>query len=288
MLFLGVDGGGSKTAFVLEDENGHEVGRAESGPSNWISAGEEAARRNIAAGIEKLNASPDVVGGGFAGAGRPEGLRFYTDCLSHLLPRSKVFIETDAFISYAGAIGLRPGLLLISGTGSIAVGRKSDGTMIRVGGWGPTFGDEGSGFWIGREAIRCALRASDSGRFSEFVSAICDALKLNSIYDVVGQWKSGELSVRSIAGLAPLLFAQYPAEPAKQILNEAAEQLRSIVDTAGDRLGLTDYPRSTAGSVGSQPIMKTLLREKCGIEFQAPLYPPEHGAIMWARSQAQR
>jgi len=137
MLFLGVDGGGSKTAFVLEDENGREVGRAESGPSNWISAGEEEARRNIASGIEKLKATPDIVGGGFAGAGRPEGIRFYTDCLSHLLPGSKVFIETDAFISYAGAIGLRPGLLLMSGTGSIAVGRKTDGEMIRVGGWGP-------------------------------------------------------------------------------------------------------------------------------------------------------
>jgi len=288
MLFLGVDGGGSKTAFVLEDENGREVGRTESGPSNWISAGEETARRNIAAGIEKLNASPDVVGGGFAGAGRPEGIRFYSDCLSHLLPRSKVFIQTDAFISYAGAIGLRPGLLLIAGTGSIAVGRKMDGTMIRVGGWGPAFGDEGSGFWIGREAVRCALRASDSGKYPEFISAICGALNLKSIDDAVAQWKSGELPVSSIASLASLLLGHYPAEPAKQILNDAAEQLRSIVDAAGARLGLTDYPRAIAGSVGSHPIMKTLLREKCGIEFQTPLYPPEHGAIMWARSQAQR
>jgi len=287
VLFLGIDGGGSKTAFVLEDEKGKELGRVESGPSNWISTGEVETRRNIASGIEKLNAFPDVVGGGFAGAGRPEGVRFYKDCLAQLLPASRIFIETDAFISYVGAIGLQPGLLLIAGTGSIAIGRRMDGSMIRVGGWGPAFSDEGSGFWIGSKALRFALRASDSESNPEFVSAVCKVLQLNSIYDAVAKWKSGELSVRSVAGLAPLLFQQYPAEPATQILNDAAEQLRAIADTAGARIGLADYPRSIAGSVGSQPLMKKLLHEKCGIEFHPPLRSPEHGAIMWARSQAQ-
>jgi glucosamine kinase len=288
VLFLGVDGGGSKTAFVLEDENGRELGRAESGPSNWISAGEEEARRNIASGIEKIKAFPDVVGAGFAGAGRPEGIRFYVECLCQLLPRSQVFVETDAFISYVGAIGLQPGLLLIAGTGSIALGRRMDGSMIRVGGWGPAFSDEGSGFWMGREALRCALRASDSDQCPEFVSAICEALNLNSIYDAVAQWKSGELSVRKVAGLAGLLFSQYPEGPSRQILNQAADQLHAIADAAGARLGLTEFPRSITGSVGSQPLMKKLLAEKCGFEFRPPLYSPEHGAIMWARSQAQR
>jgi N-acetylglucosamine kinase-like BadF-type ATPase len=287
VLFLGIDGGGSKTAFVLEDEQGKEVGRVESGPSNWISTGEVDTRRNIATGIEKLKAHPDIVGGGFAGAGRPEGVRFYRDCLSQLLPGSRIFVDTDAFISYVGAIGLQPGLLLISGTGSIAIGRRLDGTMIRVGGWGPAFSDEGSGFWIGSEALRRALRASDSASNPEFVSAVCEALHLKSIYDAVAKWKSGELSVRSVAGLAPLLFQQYPAEPAAQILNDAAEHLRAIANAAGARIGLVDYPRSIAGSVGSHPLMKKLLHEKCRIEFQPPLRSPEHGAIIWARSQAQ-
>jgi N-acetylglucosamine kinase-like BadF-type ATPase len=288
VLFLGIDGGGSKTAFVLEDENGKELSRCESGPSNWVSAGEEEARRNIASGIEKLKASPGVAGCGFAGAGRPEGVRFYRDCLSQLLPSSQIFVETDAFISYVGAIGLQPGLLLIAGTGSIAIGRRMDGSMIRVGGWGPAFSDEGSGFWIGCEALRYALRASDSAWDPEFVSVVCKALHLTSIYDAVTQWKSGQLSIRAVAGLAPLLFREFPAEPAKQILNEAAEQLQAIAKTAGARIGLADFPRSIAGSIGSQPLMRKLLHEKCGFEFQPPLRSPEHGAIVWARSQAQR
>ncbi len=163
MVYLGIDGGGSKTAFVLEDESGQILGRAETGPSNWLSAGKEEAGRNIAAGIRQLEAVPDVVGCGFAGAGRPEGIQFFKDSLSALLPKAQIFVETDAFISYIGAIGLEPGILLIAGTGSIAIGRRRDGSMIRVGGWGPIFGDEGSGFWIGREAIQAALRANDAG-----------------------------------------------------------------------------------------------------------------------------
>jgi N-acetylglucosamine kinase-like BadF-type ATPase len=289
VVYLGIDGGASKTAFVLEDESGKILGRAETGPSNWLSSGKEEAGRNISAGIRQLNSVPDVVGCGFAGAGRPEGLQFYKDSLSALLPAAQIFVETDAFISYMGAIGLEPGVLLIAGTGSIAIGRRADGTMIRVGGWGPIFGDEGSGFWIGREVIQTALRANDAGEEAEFVSSVCERLQLNSITDVATAWKAGAVTVRSVASLTTLIFHMYPAEYAERILNEAAKHLWSLSKTAIARVGIPDCRRSVVGSVGNQPQMKQLMRQHGSTrDFENPAHPPEHGAILWARSLLKR
>jgi N-acetylglucosamine kinase-like BadF-type ATPase len=289
VVYLGIDGGGSKTAFVLEDETGAILGRAESGPSNWLSAGKEEATRNIRAGIQELKAIPDVVACGFAGAGRPEGVQFFKDCLTSLLPKAKIFVETDAFISYMGAIGIEPGVLLIAGTGSIAIGRRRDGSMIRVGGWGPVFGDEGSGFWIGREAIQSALRANDAGTDPEFVASVCNQLQLNSIVDVSASWKSGALTVRSVASLARLLFDRYPSEPANRILHDAAKHLAAISHTAISKIAVPDCRLSIVGSVGSQPLMKDLIRKHGNnLSFEVPRQSPEHGAITWARSLTQR
>lgn len=286
MIFLGIDGGGSKTAFVLEDENNKILGRIETGPSNWLSAGKEEAGRNIAAGIRQLNSFPDVVGCGFAGAGRPDSIQFFKESLSALLPKAQIFVETDAFVSYVGAIGLEPGMLLIAGTGSIAIGRRPDGSMVRVGGWGPIFGDEGSGFWIGREAIQAALRANDAGEETDFVSSVCEALKLDAITNVSTAWKSGALTVRSVASLAALVFHMYPAESASQILNGAAKHLWLMSKKAIDLVGIPDCRRSIIGSVGNQPLMKQLMRQHPSTrDFDSPVHPPEHGAIIWARSQ---
>ena len=132
MIFLGIDGGGSKTTFLLENSEGHELARFETGPSNWISVGPDKARESISQGVINLPFTPDVVCAGFAGAGRPEGAQFYQRCLSSLLPHTRVFVEIDAHIAYMGAIGPTPGVLLIAGTGSIAIARKSDGTLIRA------------------------------------------------------------------------------------------------------------------------------------------------------------
>jgi N-acetylglucosamine kinase-like BadF-type ATPase len=286
VVYLGIDGGGSKTAFVLENESGKILGRAETGPSNWLSAGKEVAERNIADGIRQLNFLPEIVGCGFAGAGRPEGIQFFKDTISALLPRAQVFVETDAFISYIGAIGLEPGVLLIAGTGSIAIGRRADGAMVRVGGWGPIFGDEGSGFWIGREVIQTALRAHDARVEPEFVSSVCETLQLKSITDVAASWKSGTLTVSSVASLASLIFHMYPAEDSSRILNAAAEHLWQLSKTAIGLVGIPSCRRSIVGSVGTQPLMKQLIREHGDtLDFNSPRHSPEHGAIVWARSQ---
>jgi N-acetylglucosamine kinase-like BadF-type ATPase len=286
VIYLGIDGGGSKTKFLLEDETGNPIQNFETGPSNWLSAGAERSRQSIADGISELTQIPNIVCGGFAGAGRPEGIDFFSKCLHDLLPAAKVLVETDAFVAYTGAIGLEPGVLLIAGTGSIAIGRRADGEMIRVGGWGPIFSDEGSGFWIGREAIRFALRAHDrpDSEAQPFLQAIVSALQLDSILDISAAWKSGAISVQSVASLASVLFETLPNEPAASILEEAALNLRRLTQDAIARVGTPNCRLSISGSIGNHPF----IQRKMGISFRKPANTPERGAIIWARSQARR
>ena len=284
MTFLGIDGGGSKTAFLLESDDGKTLARFETGPSNWLSSGPGTAGESLAQGVAQLPIAPDIVCGGFAGAGRPEGIEFYRDCLSTLLPQARLFVETDVFITYMGAIGPRPGVLLIAGTGSIALGRRSDGSIVRAGGWGPVFSDEGAGFWIGREAIRHALRANDAAEAAEFVTEITHHLHLRNITDAPAAWKSGVLDVRSVASLASVVSTCFPAEPAKHILEEAARHLRTLVEVVRTRSGLPEScTKSISGSVGTQPLMQQLM----DLNFTPPANSPAQGAILWARDRIQ-
>jgi len=277
--YLGIDGGGSKTTFLLVDEYYNEVCHVQSGPSNWLSVGADAARKAITEGISHLTERPTIVCAGFAGAARPDSAAFYREVLQSLIPSAQVIIESDAFIASIGAIGIDPGILLIAGTGSIVIGRTKDRNMFRVGGWGPYFGDEGSGFWIGREAVRAALRSLDLHASSEFAMRVANHLGLKSISEVVSSWGAGRIGVPDIAGLFPEVVSMYPEEPANRILTEAASHLRSMVDIAANRVGIDDCRRSLSGSVASHPVMRQLI----GLEFEEPRHSPEWGAVIWAR-----
>ena len=282
MRYLGIDGGGSKTAFLLVDDYYNEICHIYSGPSNHLSVGNDAARNAITDGISRLTESPNIICAGFAGAGRPESVAFYGEVLRSLLPDTQVIIESDAFISSIGAIGIDPGILLIAGTGSIVIGRDKNRSMFRVGGWGPYFGDEGSGFWIGREAVRAALRSLDTQSPTEFTARICAALQLKSISEVVGAWAHGKIGVPDIAGLFPQIADFYPHDPARQILTEAASHLRALVEIAVQRVDIQDCRKSLSGSVASHPVMRELM----SITFEEPRHSPEWGAVIWARQHS--
>jgi len=279
MTYLGIDGGGSKTTFLLVDESNQEISRVQTGPSNWLSVGKELAAASIRQGVAQFkDAAPRAVCAGFAGAGRIEGLEFYKSVLEPLFPAAKVRIESDAIVAYAGALGLSPGVLLLAGTGSIAIGRKADGSMLRVGGWGPHFGDEGGGFWIGREAIRRALRAVDSNESGEFATRVAAELGLASIKDVVAAWAAGTIGVPQIAALSPLIMGMWPEEPAAEIIRSAAKELRRLTETAVQRVGVANC--SAAGSIANHPAIRQLI----GIPFADPLASPEWGAVLLARN----
>jgi N-acetylglucosamine kinase-like BadF-type ATPase len=281
LICLGIDGGGSKTNFLLVDGD-RQIARLQSGASNWLSIGADGAAEAIRDGASRLpDHAIDSVCGGFAGAGRDEGRLFYQQVLRNLFPHSRIRVESDAFIAYIGAIGLEPGVLLIAGTGSIAIARRADGGMMRVGGWGPHFGDEGSGFWIGREAVRIALRLQDTDDDSEFSARVASALALPSVRDVPAAWAAGRLGVPAIAALVPLVVALWPAQPAADILRNAAAHLKDIANTAAERVGIAGCPICASGSVAQQPVIQTLV----GLPLATPRASAEYGAVLLARQE---
>lgn len=279
MRYLGIDGGGSKTAFLLVDEYYNEICHVEAGPSNWLSIGADAAKQAITQGITHLTERPNIVCAGFAGAARSDSAAFYKEVLESLIPGAQIIVESDAFIASIGAIGIDPGILLIAGTGSIVIGRDKNRNMFRVGGWGPYFGDEGSGFWIGREAVRQALRSLDTHTSTEFSNRISARLGLRTISEIVSAWASGKIGVPDIAGLFPEVVSMHPQEPANQILAQAASHLRSMVEIASKRVAMDNCRKSLSGSVAGHPIMRQLI----GVEFEEPRHSPEWGAVIWAR-----
>src|SRR5947208_12237034 len=166
--FLGVDGGASKTAALVINDTGKSLGSGVAGPSNHLRVGIETAARNIERAVNKAVVAADVATReivwaycGIAGADHPAHRQEVVDSLEIFFPRGNFTVDNDARIALTGAIGFGAGVVVIAGTGSVAFGRNEAGEELRAGGWGPTIGDEGSGFAIARNGLAAIVRAYD-------------------------------------------------------------------------------------------------------------------------------
>lgn len=242
-IVIGVDGGGSKTHVIIADETGTELATIE-GAGSAVRPGEvEKAAENIAALVRAAIASVNVEGtpavlyAGLAGAGRERERRAIESELASLELAEETRVTTDAMIALGDAFGDGAGIILISGTGSIAYGRGPTGGFSRCGGWGSTFGDEGSGAWIGRRALAVVAGAADGREPTTALSgAILTAAQLNEPEELI-PWAIAASS-KDLADLAPVVFATAMAGDlrANTLLNLAAEELVLHVRALGRRL----------------------------------------------------
>src|SRR5258706_11225608 len=166
--FLGVDGGASKTAALVIDDNGKSLGSGVAGPSNHLRVGIENAARNIERAVNKALVAADVASReihwaycGIAGADHPAHRQEVVDSLSIFFPRGNFTVDNDARIAPTGAVGYGGGIVVIAGTGSVAYGRNDDGDEAPARGWGPIVRDEGSGFRLALDALAAIVRAYD-------------------------------------------------------------------------------------------------------------------------------
>jgi glucosamine kinase len=165
-IFLGIDGGGSKTSCVVGDENSL-LGTGTSSGSNVIRVGERQARESLGAAIRQACVTANIRPAqiertcvGIAGGARPEISAAVRRLLSEFIS-GEIEVVGDMVIAMEAAFGVGPGVIVIAGTGSIAYGRNSKGETARAGGWGFAISDEGSGHWIGRAAVAASMRAYD-------------------------------------------------------------------------------------------------------------------------------
>jgi len=189
-IFLGIDGGGTKTTCVVGDET-LVLATATAGGSNVIRLGEEQARRALHESIQQACRMANItleqvhrVCVGMAGAARPQIGEIARRILAEILS-GEILVVGDMVIALDAAFGKGPGIVAIAGTGSIAYGRNSQGGTARAGGWGFAVSDEGSGHWIGRSAVSAILRAHDEGMGSGLFKVVSKAWNLSTLGDLV-------------------------------------------------------------------------------------------------------
>ena len=244
--YLGIDGGGTKTAAALLDGAGRVIARALSGSASVYAAGAAVAEDSLRDVLHQVLSAARLtpgevtaVGLALAGAGREEEKRKARDLLARIASFTRVLVTHDAEAALVGGTGRRLGVVLVAGTGAMAYGVNAQGESRRAGGWGYLLGDEGSGFWIGLEGLRAVLRAHDGrGWPTALTGALLSHLGLPNA-DALVRWAySGQLPVAEIADLVPLVsqVALDGDAVAHGILRRAGEQLAAIVSAVIRRL----------------------------------------------------
>ena len=242
-LVVGVDGGGSKTQVIVADGRGKELATL-TGTGSAIRPGEALHSAEVigalvrdALAMTESEDRPRTLVVGVAGAGREKERKQLLRALEGENLADDVQVVTDAEVAMEDAFGEGAGILLVSGTGSVAFGRGPTGTMLRCGGWGPTCGDEGSGAWIGRRALS-VVTASHDGREPEtrLVGAVLTALELDEVDDLIA-WAAAA-TPKQLAELAvPVLTLAAERDlRANSICTIAAEELVVHVRTLARQL----------------------------------------------------
>jgi N-acetylglucosamine kinase-like BadF-type ATPase len=300
-LLLGADGGGTKTLGILSSGDGRELAQCQVGPSNPNVVGVETAAAHLAdllsSCCERAGRPPAEVGAavfGLAGAGNSAVQERLSEALTKVLqdrrlPVPKFRFETDARIALEGAFRGGPGIIVIAGTGSAVLGKLPDGAVRLVGGWGRTIGDEGSGYYVGLEAVRAVARTIDGrdapGSLQRVLaeSGLTSRERLvNAVYQEGFPLPSLAPSVMKAAeagdGAALAIFRRGAALLAEQVavlLPACARLPRIGVVFVG---GLIDHESVYAGI-----LREAILALSPAVEVHAPQDGPATGAVLLAR-----
>lgn len=240
-LYLGIDGGGSKTVCVVADD-AVTLGTATAGGCNVVRLGEATARANLqtairescaAAGLQPKDIDAAVIG--VAGAASVAEVAVAIRSALQELGLREIEIVGDNVIAMEAAFGGLPGVVVMAGTGSIAFGRNAHGETARAGGYGFAVSDEGSGHWIGRAIVAASLRAFDAGR-TESLNAVMAAWSLPDRDAVVR--KANATPPPDFAQLFPMVVEAATAgeEIARSVLHQAGRELAGLASAVLRRL----------------------------------------------------
>jgi N-acetylglucosamine kinase-like BadF-type ATPase len=243
MYVLGVDAGGTKTVCYLADGNGTILGEGRGSGANLQAHGELQVEKVLHSIIEEAMGdhaiTPSAVCVGIAGVDRAEDDRIVRGIMRRLGFRSRTLVVNDALIALVAGVQDNPGVVIIAGTGSIAYGVNGDGHAARAGGWGYVLGDEGSGFWIGREALMAVVREADGrGPRTRLTPMVLEHFTLEQVGGLVHEVYDQGKNRQSVAALGPVV-ERARAEGdivAGEILRAASEELTRAAASVIERL----------------------------------------------------
>lgn len=299
-LFLGVDGGGTKTNVALMDESQEIVAEGSGGPSNPLRVGVETAVANIAKAIDAACDSGGVSRGdivaatlGLAGVRRADIRERVRESFSTRFRVKKTSVTTDADIALYGTTLGKAGLVVIAGTGSVCIGVDDNGEKFIAGGWGPVAGDEGGGRGIAGEALHAVAKASDGrGELTKLSEQAKDYFRASNVENLIGAIYAPQMDNSRIAGFARLVVetAQDGDKVAIEILRDAGHELGIAAAAVLKKLGL-EKRKVPIGCVGSvfkagdlltDPMTEIIARVAPKAFLTDPQMPPAHAAALMA------
>ena len=307
-MFLGVDGGGTKTALCLIDRKGTVVAEAQVPSLYYFNEGLELVSRVLEQGVEDISRQAGITPADiyYAFVGIPTYGEVSGDIPTldatpgEVLGHDRYACDNDMVCGWAGSLGGDDGINVISGTGSMTYGERAGASPgVRVGGWGELFSDDGSAYWIAIRGLNAFTRMSDGrlpvgplhGMLREHLDLASD---LDLVDIVLNRWQGGR---SKIAALSPTVVqaASKGDECAGRILTEAAEELANLVDTTRQRLAFEPderVPISYSGGTFNASAIRSgfsaaLEALYSGYELREPLYSPVVGAAIYAAKLAE-
>jgi glucosamine kinase len=301
-LFLAVDAGGTKTRCLLADET-RILGRATTGSIKLMRVGEaEASSRlramltevSLAAGVDLNEVSHTCVG--LAGLGI-DAVREWAEREISEVVSGDLLLAGDEEIAFDGAFRGGPGILIIAGTGSNVLGRAEDGAIYHAGGWGPALGDEGSGFWIGQEALRAGFWAKDRNIATTLLTEIGEFWGTKSLGEIVEM--ANARPGPDLPALAPIVArcADAGDELATVVLDRAgvelAEQVALVAlkmkESGGKRRIAAAYTGSVLEHISlvRSAMIAALKKSSPGVKLMEGAVDSLEGALWRAREAAK-
>lgn len=284
-LMIGIDGGGTKTEFVLFSESGEILRRIKLERSNPNDIGLEECCAVLTEGLNILLEHSVAVSGIFAGvAGVTTGdnRKEISEYFRKKYKSAKIAVDSDAVnVISCGSLNT-DGMAMICGTGSVLFVREK-GVMHRVGGWGYLFDEKGSAYDIGKDAIRAALAQQDGLGEKTIISELLKEELQSEIWDCLDQlYKKGK---SYIASLAPVVFraASSGDVVAERIIQENAEHLAQLINAAKESYDCGNDVIACGGLIENcKEVFLPMIKKNVSadIHFIHPELPPIYGACV--------
>jgi len=296
-FLLAIEGGGTKTRVLLADAAGEILAREIGGPASGLYISRGAYGREMRKLLGRVERIAKAKGGRVTtvGLGGPMDRALVEQTVQRVLGKVRIIHAGESDIAFA-LHGVEWGVSLVAGTGASCRAHPPEELAIGCGGFGPQFGDEGSGYWIGRAAISAAMRAGDRrGPETALTARLCAFYGLSRVLDILRFVdKSGHVSGTKVASCVPQVFAAANAGDAiaNGICREAGLALgRLVVATARNvKWSRTPIPLVLTGGVfnGGTLILKPLRRALRGSRMAFHMYPvipePAEGIIQIIRT----
>jgi glucosamine kinase len=265
---LGIDGGASSAKWVLLNRSNSTIiqrGVSEAIDGHLYRPESRKRFKEFLLEVHNILGSHkvDAVTLGITGYGSPDLIH---ELILEVFPQSDVKSSTDVELAYRGEFEVGEGILLYAGTGSIAIHIDKDEKEFTTGGWGYLLGDEGGGFWIGREALRHLAENSESGRtLDEFSHVIASRIGGSTWNDIRAFTYSVNRSDIAQLSKEVVALAEKKEKSAVQIIQKSCLELATLVKKMEQRLGKSEMPVRFGGGISqSSPLFQSFLEEYVG------------------------